>query len=107
MAMVISTSADKRDNKLIIYKTKSVNKKAMVFVTAYKVEDALELYDAHADYVILPHFLGGDHVSVLIERFGNDMDRLIEHKLSHIEELKSRQILGHEHPTPQHINQEG
>ena len=74
----------------------------MVFVTAYKVEDALELYDLGADYVILPHFLGGEHASILIEKVGDDMDQLIKHKLTHIEELKNRQSLGHEHPEIQH-----
>ncbi|MFH1682642.1 MAG: NAD(P)-binding protein, partial [Candidatus Woesearchaeota archaeon] len=98
VALVISTSPDKRDNLLLIKKTKEVNKKAMIFVTANKVEDALALYDASADYVILPHFLGGDQVSLLIEKFGNDMDKLIRHKFMHIEELKKRQVLGHEHP---------
>jgi Trk K+ transport system NAD-binding subunit len=106
LAMAISTSPDKRDNTLLINKTKEVNKRAMVFVTAYRVEDALELYDAGADYVILPHFLGGDHVSVLIERFGNDMDKLIRHKFTHIEELKNRQTLGHDHPIHQHQHHE-
>ncbi len=104
VAMVISTSPDKRNNKQLIIKTKAVNAKAMVFVTAYKVEEAMELYDAGADYVILPHFLGGDHVSVLIERFGNDMDKLIEHKFEHIEELKKRRSMGHEHPMHHHIH---
>ncbi|MBD3164099.1 hypothetical protein GF323_02790 [Candidatus Woesearchaeota archaeon] len=104
VAMVISTSPDKRDNNLLIKKTKEVNKKAMVFVTAYKVEDALQLYDSGADYVIIPHLLGGDHVSVLIERFGNDMDKLIQHKLAHIEDLKNRQSLGHDRPVHHHTH---
>ncbi|MCK5283452.1 MAG: cation:proton antiporter [Nanoarchaeota archaeon] len=106
IAMVISTSPDKRDNSLLIKKTKETNKKAIVFVTAYKVEDALELYDAGADYVILPHFLGGDHVSILIEQFGNDMDKMIRNKFGHIEELKNRQTLGHD-KVQHNINDEG
>lgn len=106
MAMVISTSQDKRDNKLLIKKTKEVNRGAMVFVTAYQVEDALELYDEGADYVILPHFLGGEHASILIEKFGDDMDKLISHKFKHIEELKDRQTLGHDRPVHHHVHHE-
>ncbi|MBR9700235.1 hypothetical protein GOV09_07305 [Candidatus Woesearchaeota archaeon] len=101
LSMAVSTSPDKRDNKLLIKKVKAVNKKAMLFVTASQVEDALELYDAGADYVIVPHLLGGDHVSLLIEQFGNDIDKLIAHKLGHIEELRDRQSLGHDRPTHQ------
>ena len=46
-----------------------MNKQAAVFVTTNSVEEALELYDLGADYVILPHFLGGDHVSLILEDF--------------------------------------
>ncbi len=102
MAMVISTSPNKQDNLLLIKKTKEVNKKALIFLTAYKVEDALELYGQKADYVILPHFLGGEHVSLLIESFGDDMDKVIKHRYAHIEELKKRQTLGHSHPAQHH-----
>jgi voltage-gated potassium channel Kch len=99
--MVISTVPTKRDNLLLIKKTKEQNKKALVFVTSSQVEDALKLYDAGADYVILPHFLGGEHVSLLIEDFTVDIKKIIETKVNHIKELKKRRALGHEHP-PHH-----
>ncbi len=96
--MVISTVPTKRENLLLIRKTKEANKNAIIFVTGNYVEEALSLYDAGADYVILPHFLGGEHLSVLIEDFGKDINRIIEKKLSHIKELQERRELGHEHP---------
>ena len=96
--IVISTVPTKRDNLLLIEKTKEANKKAVIYVTASQVDEALELYDAGADYVILPHFLGGEHISVLIEKFAGNIDKVIRHKLGHIKELKERKGLGHEHP---------
>jgi len=96
--MVISTVPKKRDNLLLIKKTKEENKKAIVFVNASHVEDALRLYDAGADYVVLPHFLGGEHVSLLIEDFTGDIKKIIDTKIKHIKELKKRRELGHEHP---------
>jgi hypothetical protein len=104
ISMVISTSPDKRDNALLIKKAKEANKKIIVFVTSYKVDDAIQLYDAGADYVILPHFLGGEHVSILIETFGNDIRKILRHKFSHIEELKKRQFMGHEQPPVHHTH---
>ena len=96
--MVISTIPEEQDNLLLIKKTKDVNKKALIFVTANQVEEALILYDAGADYVILPHLLGGDHVSILLEDFTGDINKILETKLKHINELHKRRKLGSEHP---------
>ena len=96
--MVISTVPEEQDNLLLIKKTKDVNKKALIFVTANQVEEALTLYDAGADYVILPHLLGGDHVSILLEDFTGDINKILETKLKHIDELHQRRKLGSEHP---------
>ncbi|MBU4492806.1 MAG: cation:proton antiporter, partial [Nanoarchaeota archaeon] len=86
--MVISTVPEEQDNLLLIKKTKDVNKKALIFVTANQVDEALTLYDAGADYVILPHLLGGDHVSILLEDFTGDINKILETKLKHIDELQ-------------------
>ncbi|MBI2208477.1 cation:proton antiporter [Candidatus Woesearchaeota archaeon] len=96
--MVISTIPTKIDNKLLIMTAKKENKKIIVFVTASQINEALELYDAGADYVVLPHFLGGEHLSLLIEDFTSNINRIIEHKIRHIKELRERHSLGHEHP---------
>lgn len=97
-SMVISTVPTKQDNLLLIKKLKEVNKKAPILVTANQVEEALQLYKAGADYVILPHFLGGEHVSALIKRSAGDIKKLSKTKKSHINELLERRSLGHEHP---------
>ncbi len=96
--MVISTVPSSKVNRLLIEKVREVNKNAVIYVTALEVEKALKLYDAGADYVILPHFLGGEHVSLLIEEFSLNINKVIENKLNHIKELKHRQTMGHEHP---------
>ncbi len=98
MKMLISTVPDKNDNIWLIKKTKEVNKRATIFVTANTVDDALELYDLGADYVILPHFLGGEHASFLIEDFSADIKKVLKTKFSHIKELRYRKKIGHEHP---------
>lgn len=96
--MVISTVPSSKVNRLLIEKVKEVNEKAITYVTTSSVDKALKLYDAGADYVILPHFLGGEHVSLLIEEFSVNVGKIIENKLKHIKELKHRQSIGHEHP---------
>ncbi len=96
--IVISTVPAKSDNLLLIDFAKKQNNKITIFATASQIQEALELYDAGADYVVMPHFLGGNYVSVLIEKFDDGMNKILQHKLQHIKELKERHALGHEHP---------
>jgi len=96
--LIISTVPEKSEVLLLIKKARRVNKDILIYVTANQIEEALDYYDAGADYVILPHFLGGEKASLLIEDFTGNLSKIIETKLSHIKELRHRQLLGHEHP---------
>ena len=90
LKLVISTSPHLRDNELLIAKVKHANPQTKIFTTALTAEDAIELYAARADYVIVPHFLGGDQVSILIERLFPDFEKLISHRSRHLKELQNR-----------------
>jgi len=96
--MVISTVPDVTDNCLILQKVRHVSNKAIVVVTASQLDEALYLYHVGADYVILPHFLGGEHVANVIGDFENNKSNILHSRLKHIEELQTRKELGHEHP---------
>lgn len=96
--MVISTVPDKQDNILLLRKTRSVNKNAMIFVTGNEIEEALSFYQKGADYVILPHFLGGDHVAMMLDEVTQDLKKVITNRDNHIRILQKRRDLGHEHP---------
>ncbi len=96
--LIISTIPDRYENNFLISNTRKENKKAIIIVTARHIDDALYFYDLGADYVILPHFLGGDYISVLLERFTGDFAKILYHKVEHIEQLKKRKAAGHEHP---------
>src|SRR3989338_3739424 len=96
--IIISTVPTKSDNLLLIKYARRENRKITVFVTASQIQEALDLYDAGADYVVMPHFLGGNYVSVLIEKFDEGLNKLLQHKFQHIKELRERHILGQEHP---------
>ena len=96
--IIVSTVPTQSYNIMLIKKVKEQNKNALIFVTTEDINNALDLYDRGADYVILPHFLGGEYVSVLLEESAKNMNKLIVAKLKHIEELKKRKEIGHEHP---------
>lgn len=86
--IIISTIPDLKKNIAMIVMIRAKNPQASIYVVAKEIEEALELYDAGADYVILPHFLGGQHTSLLIEKFSGNQEKLVEIREEHLQELK-------------------
>lgn len=96
--IVISTIPDIAVNSLINRAVKTTNNNAIIVVVAHKISDALTLYENGIDYVILPHFLGGQYASELILKFKDTPDEYSRVKEEHIKSLKVRLTAGHEHP---------
>ncbi|MFH1235531.1 MAG: cation:proton antiporter family protein [Parcubacteria group bacterium] len=69
--IVISTIPDLEDNLLLIEKILEMKRQTgnapKTIVTAYTNWEAKKLYEAGAEYVVLPHFLGGKHLASLIQ----------------------------------------
>jgi Trk K+ transport system NAD-binding subunit len=86
--LIISTIPDLKQNLMMIERARGANRSVSIYVTAKEVEEAIELYNAGANYVILPHYLGGQHTSLLIERFSGDEDKLFKIREEHLQELK-------------------
>jgi len=74
------------------------SKNAIIIVVSHQIDEAIELYEKGATYVLMPHFLGGRHTSTLIERYGLDLNKFLKEKTTHIEHLRTRKNIGHEHP---------
>ena len=86
--MVISTIGDFYDTKRLIKHIKIFNKNIKIIVSAVESDDALQLYDFGADYVIVPHLIGGEYVSLLLHKGLNDVKHLFYKKQEHIDELR-------------------
>jgi Kef-type K+ transport system membrane component KefB len=98
ITMLISTVPNTTDSLYLIRSTREVNKRAKIIVTAAQIEEALKLYEAGADYVVLPHFLGGDHVAQMITKIRKKKVKIKDERKKHIEHLHERKAEGHEHP---------
>ncbi|MCA9497274.1 MAG: cation:proton antiporter [Nanoarchaeota archaeon] len=96
--LIISTIPDYETSMILIKEIKKVNLSATIILTSNDIDNALELYKSGADYVILPHFLGGEYVSTLIENFEGNFDNVLKEKVKHINDLKQRKEFGHHHP---------
>lgn len=100
--IILSTIPNFETNLLIITKAKEANSKTIRIVIAHQLEEANKLYQAGATYVLMPHFLGGQYTSMMINKYGLEVSKFLEERKKQIEYLKKRKRLGHEHPMHEH-----
>lgn len=89
--IVLSTIPDFEDTVVLVNYVKKVNKKALVFVTANHLGEALDLYKEGADYVILPHIFTAEGLSNLFKktiRSKNFLRKIRKKHLDHLLELE-------------------
>jgi Kef-type K+ transport system membrane component KefB/Trk K+ transport system NAD-binding subunit len=96
--LVVSTVPEIEINLMLLYKIREKDKGTIIITTARQISDAFELYKAGADYVILPHFLGGEYTARLIEKAKDNKKEYEIEKQKQIKDLKERMKEGHEHP---------
>ncbi|MEM4756105.1 MAG: cation:proton antiporter [Candidatus Woesearchaeota archaeon] len=91
--LCISNLVDLADNKTIIKEMKQRYEKIMVIVTAKNLTESIELYNANADYVIYPTYINQQHLSVLIEDYTTNIEKIIEKKLHDQERFKEQDAI--------------
>jgi len=85
--IIISTVPELATNILIVHAMRAKNKKAVIIPIAQTHQDASELYEAGASYVMMPHHLGAQHMSKMIARYGSDHSLYETLKKRHVSEL--------------------
>lgn len=68
--LIISTVADLEDNLILLQSLQKM--KAKIVVVAQNTDEAKRLYAAGADYVVLPHLVGGRHIANMLK--GDNID---------------------------------
>lgn len=89
--MIISTIRNEEDNRLIIGEIRRVNKTAPIFMVANDIEDALQLYNRGADYVIVPRLVAGERLAKIIAKIRKDKRKMNKVREEHITKLKKIQ----------------
>lgn len=64
---IVSTAPSAAANLYLVKRTRLHNPQALVVVTAEQIDEALSMYDAGADYVVIPHLLGGEQTAQILE----------------------------------------
>ncbi len=98
LKLAISTIPDFETNELLIKTIKTENPKTIIIVRAHTIEDAMGLYKEGADYVLTPHFLGGEYLAKMLKEIKTDEEGYKKEREKHIKMLKQRFEKGHEHP---------
>ncbi|MEK6893215.1 MAG: NAD-binding protein, partial [Nanoarchaeota archaeon] len=85
--LVISTIPDEPVNKSILEYLKRENSKSVFIATVEHSKSALDLYEAGADYVIMPYHLGGEYAAHMIEKFKVNKKEYGHIRKHHVSEL--------------------
>lgn len=96
--IIVSTIPEFEINRMLLNKLRNKNKKMIIILTARQISDAFKLYELGADYIIMPHFLGGEYTAKIIEKSKDNRLNYKEERNSQIKDLKERLREGHEHP---------
>lgn len=90
---VASTIIDATVNKLLLAYINRRDHDDTVFIChAHTYEDALELYDHGATYVILPRFIGSEHFTSHVKRYGFDKSAFKTFRQRHIMSIGKRAV---------------
>ena len=92
--MVICTLKDIETNLILINKVRKINPDCILIVLTHQVEEALQLYEKGANYVIMPYHIGGHHTSTMIADYGLDLEKFLIEKKKHVSKLLIRKELG-------------
>jgi len=88
--MIISTIKTFDENMVLLKTIKQNNPELIIVLICNHINEAIKLYEQGADYVILPHYIGIDHTSLMLEEYGFDLQKFMENKKSLVHDLKNR-----------------
>lgn len=99
LEIAVSTIPDVQTNQLIHRVIQSHRADAIFICIAHQINDALSHYERGVDYVIMPHFLGGQYAAQLVVEVKNKRGKYTKLKKDHIELLRLRMNDRQEHPS--------
>lgn len=86
--LIVSTISEHSTNVFLVNFIENINPGAVIICHADNLEEATELYDLGASYVMIPHYIGSEKIGAFIKRNGlnkTEFKRIREKHLSHLE----------------------
>ena len=88
--MIISTVKTFEENIVLLKTIKQHHSNLIIILVSNQIHEAIKLYELGADYVILPHYIGVDHTSLMLEEYVFDIQKFMENKKTLVHDLKNR-----------------
>jgi Kef-type K+ transport system membrane component KefB len=85
--LIISNISDSGTNQMLAKHITSSNDKAIFICRAARLNDAEALYEAGAAYVMMPHFIGDEHINSFIQRNGSNKHAFSKYRQQHLMQL--------------------
>lgn len=86
--LIVSTISDHHANLFLLRLLEKINNRCLIILHAETVDEALELYELGATYVILPHHLGSEKIGAFIRRNGLKRSGYREFREKHLAYLR-------------------
>lgn len=86
--LIVSTISEHSTNVFLVNLIENVNPGAVIICHADNLEEATELYDLGASYVMIPHYIGSEKIGSFIKRNGlnkTEFRKIREKHLTHLE----------------------
>ncbi len=87
--LIISTFTDHEITRQLVSAVVKLNDKAVIICHATNQEEAIQLYEMGATYVMIPHYIGSEKVSAFLKRNGIDRAQFESFKEKHLAYLES------------------
>lgn len=87
--LVVSTISDHETNLFLVKLIEKINPNAVVILHAESVNEAAELYESGASYVVIPHYIGSEKIGSFIRKNGLKKSEFKKYREKHLAYLES------------------
>lgn len=91
--LIISTIPDFETNALLLDRYRKQNNKGVIILIAQHLYEAEQFYKDGASYVMMPHHMGGNYISMLVAKYGANPNVFQTEKAKHLKHLLERHTL--------------
>lgn len=96
--LVVSTIDDFETNKFLVRLMEKINPGAVLIMHGDSVEEAAELYELGASYVVIPHYIGSEKISSFIKKSKLKKTEFKKYREKHLAYLQSHYELSNDTP---------
>jgi len=87
--LIVSTISDHETNTFLTKLLEEINPHAVLILHAETVEEAAELYELGASYVVIPHYIGSEKIGAFIRKSGLKKSEFKKYREKHLAYLQT------------------